>query len=191
MLKLRPDFRVTDHYFYVPPVEHVLCGFLREKGTGGAYIWWYAFPLFDRNDFIHLGFGDRLHHPKDFMPTQPSVNADAAEFLRRIQPHEANTLAHRELTEFLKLAESRANRGNPRIDRVYGMTLIMRDRGLEAESVLKRVLAAPGVENYPGFREDVSEVLGALSRGVDRAKAVLLEWEEQMKDRFEIESAAS
>ena len=38
VLKLAPEFAVVNGYFYVEPVDHILCGFVCERPPSGAYI---------------------------------------------------------------------------------------------------------------------------------------------------------
>jgi hypothetical protein len=141
--------------------------------------------LYDRVDFIHLGFGDRLPHPHGFIPGD---HDDAAEFVRRIEPYEAATYAWRDLGGFLSLTESLQHVENPWIRRGRALTLVMLGRGREAELQLKVLAEAHGVGNLPHFREDLEQVSAELSRGVERAKSLLLGWEAQTKARFEVQS---
>ena len=112
VLTARPNWLVTDDYFYVSPADHILCGFLYEDVGGGAYIWRYAFPLYDHVDFISLAFGERL--PKGFIrPKGRSQRELAHEFINHIEPYEAATFAWQDLRNFLTHVESLTTLGNP------------------------------------------------------------------------------
>lgn len=190
VLKLRPSFRVSNGHFYITPVEHILCGFVYEKARGGSYVWRYALPLYDHVDFVHLTFGERLPPPAGNRTTENTLSANDAEgFIRWIGPVEASTSAWRDIRNFLCFAESRLYLANPWIQRGHAMTLIMLGRGAEAESELQALLKTPGTETIAHFRDDLIEILAALSRSVDDAQQCLLRWEAETKARLGIQAS--
>jgi hypothetical protein len=190
VLKLRPNLRAVDGYFYTTPVDHVLCGFVYEKGSGGAHIWRYALPLYDHLEFIHLGFGERLPYPPGVMRTEhKAASEDAIAFVRCIEPYETATYGWQSTEAFLLRTESLLHLGNPWILRGHAMTLIMLGRRSEAELQMKMLSSKPGIENIPHFQEDLRHVSAELSRGVEHAQRCLLTWEAETKARFGVNSS--
>jgi len=190
VLKLRPRWQLAEGYFYQLPVEHLLCGFVYEKiPYSGAYLWHYAFPLYVPSDFIHLGFGDRLPHPQGFMPRDPhrQALAEAAEFICRIAPYEADTYSWGSLPGFLTLLESK--RGSEYLPRTvaHALTLILLGRYGEAETPLNDVARHADRDQIPpGFVESMEEIRADLARDGEQAVECLKRWEADSKTRFGI-----
>src|SRR5262249_26503812 len=157
------------------PVDHILCGFLHERGSGGAYIWRYALPLYDRREFISLEFGDRLPYPQGFIQDERRTAKDeAVEFVRRIEPYEAATYAWRNIQGFMANVEFWRSLQSPWVRRAYAMTHIMLGRRAEAQEQLEILSRESGIEDYPHFREDIERISGDLSSGIERAQNTLL-----------------
>jgi len=94
VLSLRPKLGLVDGFFYQKPVEHILCGFLHEHGSAGGYICRFALPLYECHKFLSLNFSSRLPGDMSFWEDRNRTAKErAAEFVRRIEPYEAETYA--------------------------------------------------------------------------------------------------
>lgn len=145
--------------------------------------------LYVPSDFIHLGFGDRLPHPQGFMPRDlhRQAPAEAVEFVRRIEPYEADTYSWGSLPSFLTLLES--TRGSEYLPRTvaHALTLILLGRYGEAETELNDIAEHADRDPMPpGFMESMEEIRGDLSRGSEHALECLNRWEAESKTRFGI-----
>jgi len=160
VLRLRPDLRVANGYFYKCPVDQFLCGFLCEGGSGGFYIWRYALPLYDRLERPHLTFGERLPASNGYLTAAQFSNPKdrATEFVRRIEPYENATYAWRDLGVFLSRIEAMNALENPWVSRAYALTLVMLGRASEAEALLHGHALDPATAALPRFREDIADV---------------------------------
>lgn len=189
-LKLVPEFGVVDSHFFEQPVDHIIAGFLCERPPSGAYIWKFAFPLYDRVvDHISLGFGERLPHPEDFIDTSADQElALASEFVLRIKPYRAEVSALKKLENFLSYIERMEVRSfdNPWIRRAYATTLIMVDRMDEARVQLDLLERTEIISRYLNFREDISTLQKDLRRGSGEARATLLAWEAATKQQLKL-----
>lgn len=184
---MRPRWEVVGSYFYQQPVEHILCGFVHERiPYSGAYLWYYAFPLFVPSDFMHLTFGDRLPPPQGFLPRDfaRSAAAEAEEFVRRIEPYEAETYSWGSLPGFLTLSESRRSSENPEWDRVHALTLILLGRYEEAARELDELARRTDLGSLSAG--SVEEIRAHLARGGEPAVKCLKRWEADSKRRFGI-----
>lgn len=61
--KSLPELRIGHDFLFVPPVGHVVRGFILEttleiKGT--AYFWWAVMPLYRSSGLLVLNYGERL-----------------------------------------------------------------------------------------------------------------------------------
>lgn len=206
VLSLRPEFAVTDAYFYYRPVGEILCGFLWENVRGHAYLWRFATPLYEPIDHLHLNFGERLPEPDGSALGFGTGRRAAVEFIRRIQSYEAITRAQQDPLCFLNCFEqyeqkTRANPDpvvpgrfvehsvlqNPRVRRTIALTLILVGRAAEGRAHLECLLGdAAWLERYPHFIDDVHLVLKALDAGLDDARALLRTWEERTKRNLKI-----
>lgn len=174
----RPTFGVAQGHFYFVPVTHVLCGFLFESSRGGAYIWRYAFPLFDHRTHISLEFAERLPNPHGFIETADVGPAEqAAEFLKRIAPYEEQTAALQDLAIFRYYVSSSTSMDNPWVQRGYALTLIMLGESEEAAGELRALLRLREADCPRGFREDMVEVSQKLALGLEEARTHLERWE--------------
>lgn len=186
ILKLRPNFRLSSGYFYMTPVGHILCGFTFEQSRSGAYISHFALPLYDRVEFIHLAFGDRLTHPQGYMPTTDLAAPQIAEeFIRRIAPFEADLAARQDPGEFLGYVQAKP-RTNPWVQRGYVMTLIFLGRRDEALKELKRLREMDGLPGSPEFSETLQRISERLEEGILPAQQLLAEWEAATRKRLKI-----
>jgi hypothetical protein len=185
VLKLVPEFSVVDHYFYETPVGHILYGFAAERPPSGAYFWRYVFPLYDRSQHLHLGFGDRLPPPDDFMEaTRGSEKAVAAEFVRRILKYRSEQASLARLDRFAEYLETEVGLENPVTRRGYAVTLIMLGRADDAMNELKTLSSLDWVQRKPESISDISKLLGDLSAGIEVAQETLAGWELETKQRL-------
>lgn len=182
VLKLAPEFSVVDHYFYEKPVGHILWGFLAERPPSGAYFWRYTFPLYDRSERLHLGFGDRLPPPDDFMEvTRGGEKVAAAEFVGRIRKYRSEQASLARLDRFAEYLETEVGLQNPIIRRGYAVTLIMLGRANDAINELKILSSLDWVQKKPEFIGDMTKLLNDLSAGIDVAQETLASWELETK----------
>jgi hypothetical protein len=187
VLKQMPSFRVIDHFFYEPPVDHVMCGFAFQTPPLGMFICKYAVALYDHVDEPTLSLGQPLSRPDDLLEVEPGNEREmAAEFLRRIEPYRSDVDKLKDLSNFLRHVRG-AGMKNPWIRRDYATTLIMLGDGGEALTHLKILDGQEATRNYPHFNEDISRVLEDLSSGIEVAQATLLKWEAETKRRFGLE----
>ena len=185
VLKLAPEFAVVNGYFYVEPVDHILCGFVCERPPSGAYIWKYAFPLYDRCKRLHLGFGDRLPLPDCFMEAKRGREKEvAAEFIRRIQPYRSEIASLACLDRFAAYIETEIGLENPIIRRGYAVTLIMLGRANEAMAELAALASLDAVKEDQEFSADITRLQSDLSIGIETARKTLGAWEQETKQRL-------
>lgn len=113
VLRLRPDWGVAHHHFYVKPVGRILCGFTDDPASGGDYIWRYAFALYNRATRITLSLGERLPYPQGFLERAHRMPKEkASEFLRRVAPFEAATYSLQDPETLRRAIELSAAMGN-------------------------------------------------------------------------------
>ena len=187
VLKLRPELRITGSCFYVAPVEHILCGFAYEKGSGGAYLWRYAFPLYDPAERMHFAFGERLPPPQGFIEEGRAPRDEAEEFVHRIESYEAATYAWRDLDGFLPLVES-MHTTNLWVRAVKPLTLILLDRSKDGVKELNAVLATPDLDEYPpSLHDKLTRLRAAMLKGDQCGQALLFEWEEAARKKLGLE----
>ena len=122
--------------------------------------------------------------PRDLHRQTP---AEAAEFVRRIEPYEADTYSWGSLRGFLTLLESK--RGSEYLPRTvaHALTLILLGRYKEAETPLNDVARHTDREQMPpGFVESMEEIRAELARDGEQAVECLAKWEADSKTRFGI-----
>jgi hypothetical protein len=186
VLSLRPEFSVTDGYFYYVPAGHILCGFVWEKVRDHAYIWRFAMPVYDHLDFLNLNFGERLPQPEGSMRGFGAGSRAAEEFVRRIEPYERETRTWQDIQTFLHRFESSSAMKNPWVRRSIAWTQILAGKPEEGRAHLERLLNADGVDDYPHFTEDIRFILSAMDSSLDEARRCLLAWEVQTRRRLKI-----
>ncbi len=183
VFKLAPEFSVVEDYFYEKPVGHILCGFICEKRPSATYFWRYAFPLYDRFEFLHLCFASELPLPDGMMTAKRgSEKALAQEFIKRIQPYRSETASLAQLDRFAAYIETEIGLvRNPIIRRGYALTLILLDRVDEAANELTALVSSDTINRGPQSCSDLAPLLNDLSMGTDVAKKTLEEWELETK----------
>lgn len=201
VLSLRPQFGVTDAYFYYVPVGEILCGFLWENVRGHAYVWRFAIPLYEPLDHLHLNFGERLPGPDGSASGFGTGRRAAIEFVRRLESYESETRVQQDPADFLRCFEQYEERTrmrpdpmtpgrfiehsvlqNPRVRRTIALTYILVGRAAEARAHLECLLAdAAWLERYPRFVDDIHLVMRAMDSSVDDARALLRTWEARTK----------
>jgi hypothetical protein len=175
VLKLRPAWRGVAGYFCMMPVDLILCGFAWDRSSGGAYIWRYAFPLFDRARPVSLLFGQRLPYPEDFLSiVKGHEHAAASEFIARAARYEAEVSSLSEPAAFLTYVDSLGAFRNPWVRRGYALTLIVLGRTLDAAAQLEMLLRDASINNIPDFREDMTTIARELVVNPDSTRASLL-----------------
>ena len=188
VLKLVPEFASFDNtYFYETPFDHVLCGFVYERTPGAAYVWKWLFPLYDRFNFLHLSFGDRLPPGQDYLEiTLGGPKEQATAFVERIQPYRDQVAALRDIGRFAEYLETKyvatgiaANNHNHR--RCYAVTLIMLGQAEEAARELESLLKMEGIARDPAALKDMQRLRDDLARGLSTAKRTLEVWEIETK----------
>ena len=185
ILKIRPDLGDLDGYLYFKPVDHVLSGFLCETRPEGIFIVPYAFPLYTGEMRIHLGYAGQLPYPEDFVEIHKgSEAATAADFVARLERHEARIRSLQNLDSFLRYVETERSLQNPWIRRGYTMTLIMLGRDTEARVHLDSLMSQSDTARYPGFDAAIAHISAELDRGLCAARARLELWETEAKSFF-------
>ena len=182
VLKLLPNLREAQtHFFYEVPFDHVLAGFAWEAPPSGLYIWRYAFPLFEVTDFMHLGYGERLPVPNDYIGMgNSSERALAAEFINQISPYREEVSQLRELSSFISHLQS-APLDNPLIRRGLALAFVIKgEPALATEQLQISIRSAHDQE----FEESAKEWMAAISNG--SARDMLLASERQLKRRLGI-----
>jgi len=185
VLKLVPEFGVVDGYFYEKPFGHILCGFLCDRPPSGPYICKYAFPLYDRFRFMHLGFGGRLPGADGHM-NRSRPKEEAANFVRRIEPYRSEVSSLRNLDRFACYLESNyVSRGittkNHHHQRCYTVTLLMLGRADEAARELELLLSMERIARDDVATKDLRKLQADLSQSVEVAKGTLEAWDLETK----------
>lgn len=189
VMKLRPNWRVVSDYFYVTPVDHVLCGFVYEKGSNWNYIWRYALPLYDRLDYLHLNFGERLRSTEGWLRVKcEAAKEEPSLFVRAIESFEEETYEWQNLSGFLYRLKQLIPSKNLKLHKAHVTTLVMLNRLEEAQAELQSVLLSPNVREYPTLVEDLSLLSMEISRGSQPAQQLLLRWEAETKKSFGIDT---
>lgn len=181
---LRPTYGVLGEYFYIPPVDHILCGFVFERAKYASYIWRFAFPLFDKVEFLHLGFGERLASIEKTSSQEEVSLREAEKFLQVVEPYEAETSSWHELQNFLRFAEAPERGKNPWVQRGIALTHIMLGSALEATSQLSRLSKSAECRMLPHFQADIDCVQKELVKGIECAQLLLRKWETATRARF-------
>lgn len=182
VLKRDPTYRVVKGHFVVPPVDHVVAGFFCDKTPSGAYIWEFAFPLYDRRaDRISLTFGDRLPLPAGFFDVTRASDDLAAEFVHRTRDRRALVESWKTPSGFLRHLEALGGQSNPWVKRARATTLALLGRGDEALTILEPLAGNEVIERYPGFKADICTLVESLQSDEETARNVLLQWEDVSK----------
>ena len=183
VLKLNPYFSCIDGFFYFTKVEHLLSGFVCENGSGGFYVWKYAYPLFDRFQRLHLNFGERLKYPDGFIDLNHVAKKDVAiEFSRRISGYIDEVFALQDLEKFLHyLEKDESALRNPKIRKCYAFTLVLVDRCYDAKEQLITVLDSETAKSDKVFYEDCTEVLNLIYSDNNVAKDLITFWGKETK----------
>ena len=183
--KLAPNMNVVDHYFFEPPVDHILRGFLCEKPSSAAYFWMFAFPLYDNFKFLHLGFAKRLPGTDGFLELERGGDKEIAiEFVNRMARYRDESMALGNLDRFAQFIECEIGLGNPGIRRGFALTLIMLGRSKKARKELEALIAMNDTNRPSGIADDADRLICELDEGIDVARNTLLDWESETKRKL-------
>lgn len=186
VLQLNPMLSCVDGFFYFNGYDHILSGFVCENASGGLYVWKYAYPLFDKLNYLHLNYGERLKHPDGFIDYSKISKADAAsEFTKRIAKYTEEVLELRDLENFILYVERSPHiLGNPNIRKCYAFSLILSDRYAEAEKQLSKVLESETSKTNKQMYDECAKLIKLIGDNNEMAKNLILSWEEEMKERL-------
>jgi hypothetical protein len=174
--RLRPDLAVTDGHFYYVPIGDIVSGFLREKTPNADRVISFALPLYDRNDYVHLTFGEALPIDQQALSRESAPKADAMNFLQLIQPYEPSVRLKSEPGNFLKLLRPSGIQKDPWIRRAYVLTsAFLGDLATAKEhfSILER---QEGMDRVPHWREDLKALSHALLLGPEAVSHLFSQW---------------
>lgn len=177
VLNLEPAFSVYDHYFFEQPVEHIISGFLCEKGSGVGYIWLFVYPLYDISNQLHLGYGYRLDYPNGCIDLKDMGMKDLAlEFIGRIEPYRNKARNLRIVDNFIKyLEESDSCLQNPLLRVSYAQSLILVGKQEEAMNELNYLSDIPNMEVYKEYYDSVIKLKEKLLLGLGVAQEYVSE----------------
>src|SRR5215831_8824584 len=153
--KLRPQLRDSNGFLYAAPVGQVLCGFVFERIRGFRRIWKFALPLYDRVEFLHLGFSAVVGQWEGKAMT-PKV--EAARFVECIANHEPETYSWADPEKFLSISERQDTLGNPWNRRGAALTRIVLGDASAAKSHLRILLDDNHIDRVPCFRRDLEQI---------------------------------
>lgn len=193
VLKLEPDFFALGNYLCERDFSEVICGFLWERTPSGAYIRWFAYPLFDFSEILHLSYGDRLRSSEGFIDSKNikelGVQALAVKFMQQIRPYRDEVRALRSLAHFATLLRTRAGLGNPHADFCYAQTLVLLGREAEAREQIES--ARERIESFessalPKYAHRLLQEIRALRENLDHG----LEYAQREIRNREVQKAA-
>ena len=192
VLKLLPEYSYANPFFYKGPVNHILCGFCYNKVPSGlAWIHGGAYPLYSMEKKEHLSLSLSFTERLCWIETKGiSDKTQASVFVKRIQAYQQQVSLLQDLRYFTKVyAPSQPLNDREIIRRhIYVLNMIMLGEEEEAKRHLGLLLNSEYIAKDERTRkifllDDVSE---ALSKGIDNAKNLLLNWEQENKRNFDI-----
>jgi hypothetical protein len=190
VVRLQPALGVVQRQFFLHPVERILTGFVYEQTPSAFYVSHYALPLYDRLEFLHIGFGDRLAVQQlGELWSKKKLNAD--EFVRTVTPLIKVTKSWQDPATFASALMSPERLQNPWGRRAFALTQIVLGEADQATEQLQILLTCSEIDHLPNFRRDLSDVLEALSSGIPRARALLESWEVITKKRFGLDASSN
>lgn len=185
VLKERPEFLNVDTFFFVKPLEHILSGFCCEVTPRGAYIWKFAYPLFDKFDCISLLYSQRLEYPEGYIDFEKVDKKELAdEFLSRIDKYVENAYQYLTLDQFCLLYEERPDLlKHERAEMTLGYTMILLG---EKELAVKHLTGAVAYLREPALSE-CQTILKFVDSDMESAKKAVLDLEHEMKNSIGLE----
>lgn len=179
VLKERPDFINIGSFFFGENYDHVLSGFFCEFSGGGAYVWRFIYPLFDKFDCLSLLYSRRLEYPEGYIDfNKISKKFVADEFLARIKSFSFPKCQGVSVDDFCGLCEETPGfLEHERVLMSYGYAkAIIGEKELALESLKK------SLEHLSGdSRLECEEILGLIDSDVDEAKKKIFSLESEMK----------
>jgi hypothetical protein len=181
-------FSSFDTYFFSRSFEHMLSGFNCEITPRGAYIWLFAYPLFDRSDFLHLSYSERMPFPKGFIDFSVIPQARLTdEFLLRIEGLAESAGTPLALANFFQKFEKEPRLlNNERLRGTLGFAKVLANDVDAAKEHLSAVLSSS--HELP-WRKDVSNVYEKLAANdLGGAIKLVTGFENMTKQRLGIEN---
>jgi len=185
VLNERPEFLNVDTFFFVKPLEHILSGFCCEVTPRGAYIWKFAYPLFDKFDCISLLYSQRLEYPEGYIDFEKVDKKELAdEFLSRIDKYVENAYQYLTLDQFCLLYEERPDLlKHERAEMTLGYTMVLLG---EKELAVKHLTGAVAYLREPALSE-CQTILKFVDSDMESAKKAVLDLEHEMKSSIGLE----
>lgn len=179
VLKERPEFLNVDTFFCVKPFDHVLSGFCCEITPRGAYIWTFAYPLFDRFDCLSLLYSQRLEYPEGYIDFEKIDKKELAdEFLSRIDKYIENAYQYLTLDQFILLYEQRPDLlKHERAEMALGYTMVLLG---EKDLAVKHLTGAVANLREPALSE-CQNILKIVGIDMESAREAVLDLEREMK----------
>jgi len=180
----RPDWGVTNHFFYLRPVGHILSGVSLDPGACGGYIWQYAMPLYVRSDFLHYGYGSRLEPPVGFIESGP-VSEMAAKFVSNTEVLNDEISSLRGLEAFLNYLE-RSEIHRQRNTLTIALTCLLLCDEIGFNKYLNSTISKDENLLSRRDRESLKVIRSAMNLGIEEVRRTVLSWELDFKERFSI-----
>lgn len=186
ILGTAPQLANTDLYFYLKPAKHILCGILCEATPNGIYLWEFVYPLFDRKDFIHLTYSQRIKFPEGYIDFE-QVNNDTlpSEFWARVGDKFDNLSPYMELDNFYSLLNS--NKANDYNQIIMAYTMILLNDSQTAQEHLDIAIQSQQLQKDKALLEEcilIRELMA--SSKLDKAVEIIASWEVQKKQKLKI-----
>jgi len=190
LLALRPDLGVINGGFiYFQPAADILCGFVVERARHFARLYRFALPLYERLDFLHLGFADELPVDAGFLRDEPPVAA-AKTFLRVVSPYESAARRCADPKVFLAMVGEGARLQNPWTQRAVATTLAFLGERQEASRWLADLeKSRASMEHVPNWVADLRDLRAAVDAGNASIAELLNRWQRETRSRFDIPPA--
>jgi len=180
VLKEKPELSNVDTFFYVSPVEHILSGFCCEITPHGAYINRFLYPLFDKNEFIHLTYSQRLKYPDGYIDFDKVDKKELAnEFLSRINGYVDSAYDYLTIQQFCHCLDERPELlDHEHAQMIFGYAMVLLNEKDKAREYLNKAIA----ELRKPFYDECNQILTLLDEDLESAKQVILSWEAEMKE---------
>ncbi len=162
----------------MPDTEYFAVGFVADHKPSGGELLQFALPLYVQNFHCHLSYADRLPlRAGAFNADGKSADELGREFVEKAEPYIEQVRQRDSLPGFASFVESLGALQNPRIQYIYGLTLIMLERPDEAAEYLRAVAESDWTRRVvPDESQSASSLVRDIESGDGRAFARLNQW---------------
>lgn len=184
---------VERQYFSVRPVHHVFSGFCLDYGRFGCRVWRFSHPLFSRAKTLTLLYAQELSPLRVPMQRSDSAKVLATAFIENIEPHLPIAERFLSLQNWREELENSQTIRNPhaRLELACARLLLNDNHGvLEQLDILVEIARGEDQRGWPepSWAGDVFTLRELLQTSPSRARALVEGWEEEGRQRFNVNS---